>query len=131
LTRLICIGCPQGCDLDVEQGEGEALRVSGARCRRGREYARTELTDPRRTITTTVRVRGGVRSLVAVRSAAPVPKRCITRALREVKGVVLEAPVTFRQIVEASVAGTGIAVLTVGAVARDESTKDTGAVADQ
>ncbi|MHB0876157.1 MAG: DUF1667 domain-containing protein [Anaerolineae bacterium] len=130
MPKLICIGCPQGCALDVEpQGSG-GLRVSGARCRRGREYARGEMTDPRRTVTTTVRVRGGTQRLVAVRTATPIPKDRISQALSEVKGIELEAPVTARQVIAASVAGTGIAVLTTRAVAREDRPKDTEAVAE-
>jgi len=113
---LICISCPQGCALQVEVVK-EDIRVSGNACRRGITYARAEILDPRRTITTTVRVRGGVLPLVPVRSQGPIPKGKIVEALMELREVVVEAPVAMHQAITPSVAGTGIAVVATRPVA--------------
>lgn len=116
--RLICISCPKGCELEVEAG-GEGVRsVHGNACRRGVAYAREEVTDPRRTITTTVRVRHGTPAVVPVRSRAPIPKAKVRQALREVREVELQAPVAVGQVVLESVAGTGVAVVATRPVQR-------------
>lgn len=130
MEKLVCIGCPQGCTLEVEPTQGGQFQVHGARCRRGRQYAHSELTDPRRTITTTVAVRGGVHPLVAVRSASPIPKCCVTEALKEVKRLVLEAPVLAKQVVLESVAGSGVAMVATRSVERADGTEDPGPFAD-
>ena len=131
MARLICIGCPQGCTLEVQPSGDGAPRVRGARCRRGKEYAQNELTDPRRTITTTVTVRGGAHPLVAVRSAEPIPKHYVWQALREVKALVLEAPVAARQVVTESAAGSGIAMVTTRSVETATGTKDPASGAEK
>ena len=76
-----CIVCPNGCEITVEQ-EGEAYRVSGESCPRGRTYVMQEMTDPQRTIATSMRVEGGEADLCSVRLARPIPKARIMDALR-------------------------------------------------
>jgi len=109
-TSLVCIVCPRGCALDVAR-EGGSIRVRGHACRRGIGYARTELSDPRRTITTTVPVHGGATRLVPVRSGAPIPRALIGQALRELKALSLAAPVAGGQVVVVSLAGSGISAV--------------------
>ena len=65
-TELICITCPVGCTLDVTHDGGAIVEVDGQTCRRGIEYAEQELTDPRRMVTTTVRIRGSLHPLLPV-----------------------------------------------------------------
>ena len=56
---LICIGCPMGCPITVEMENGEVVSVTGNTCPRGDAYARKEVTNPTRIVTSTVRVTGG------------------------------------------------------------------------
>ncbi len=109
--RLICVTCPMGCALEVTH-EGPALvEVSGHACRRGIEYARAELADPRRMVATTVRVRGGLHPLVPVGTAAPFPKGRIMELMALLREVELEAPVRAGQVVLADALGTGVDIL--------------------
>ena len=54
MKNLICIVCPKGCHLCVDDENG--YTVTGNSCPRGAEYGKTELIDPRRIITSTVRI---------------------------------------------------------------------------
>ena len=54
--KLICINCPLGCALTVAMRGNEIEAVKGNTCRRGEIYARKELTNPTRIVTSTVRV---------------------------------------------------------------------------
>ena len=74
--ELTCVVCPNGCLLTVWQENGET-KVEGAACKNGIAYGRTELTDPRRVLTTSVAVKGGVLPLVSVRSTAPIPRAAL------------------------------------------------------
>ena len=57
---IICVACPMGCQISVELSDsGEILSVTGNTCKRGDAYARTECTNPERSLTTTVKVSGG------------------------------------------------------------------------
>ena len=57
--ELICIGCPMGCPLTVQLEDGEILSITGQTCKRGEVYARNEVTNPTRIVTSTVMVEGG------------------------------------------------------------------------
>ncbi len=70
---MTCIYCPIGCTLDVEIKDGRII-VKGNRCPKGCEYARQEVTDPKRIFFTVMRVDGEEYKVAAVRSVAPLPK---------------------------------------------------------
>ena len=57
--ELTCIGCPMGCALTVELDANEVVSVTGHTCKRGEDYAKKEVTNPTRIVTSTVRVEGG------------------------------------------------------------------------
>lgn len=110
-TRMICITCPVGCGLEVTHEGQTILQVTGHTCKRGIDYAQNELTDPRRMVATTVRVRGGLHPLVPVYTAAPIPKPLIFGLLAALRELELEAPVRSGQVVLANALGTGIDVV--------------------
>ena len=104
--ELICINCPVGCRLTVEEGGGE-LCVHGQGCARGAEYAKNELTDPRRMVTCLVRVEGADMPL-SVKTERAVPKGLIFECIKEIKALVLTAPIEIGSVVLENIAGTGI-----------------------
>jgi CxxC motif-containing protein len=110
-TKLICITCPMGCALDVTHDGDTIVRVEGNTCKRGLAYAEGELTDPRRMVTTTVRVKDGRHSLLPVYTSAPIPKGRIFDLLDELRAVELAAPVQMGQVVLSHVVGTDVNVL--------------------
>lgn len=109
--KMICITCPMGCTLEVTH-EGETLlNVEGNTCSRGEQYVKEELTDPRRMVATTVKVKGGLHPLVPVYTQAPVPKPRIFELLRKIRQVEIEAPVEINQIVLEDPLGEGVSVI--------------------
>jgi len=108
--EVICVACPKGCRLEVHREGGEIL-VSHEGCKRGREYAVGEITDPRRMVASTVRVTGAVHPLVPVYTAAPFPKGRIHDLLDLLRKVKLHAPVYIDQVIMRDVLGTGIDVI--------------------
>jgi CxxC motif-containing protein len=110
-TKIICITCPMGCTLEVTHDGKTVTKVEGEQCKRGKEYAQAELTDPRRMVTSTAKVKGGLYPLVPVYTAAPIPKPKIFDLLAELRKVELKAPVKAGQVVLGDALGTGIDVL--------------------
>ncbi len=109
--KFICITCPRGCALDVTM-EGEAVvKLEGNSCKRGIDYVTGELNDPRRMVTTTVRVRGGVHPLAPVYTESPIPKPRIFDLLAEIRKIELQAPVKFGDVVIENALGTGVNIL--------------------
>lgn len=111
ITKIICITCPVGCTLEVTHEGKTLLKVDGQQCKKGMEYAEREFTDPRRMVTSTVKVRGGMFPLVPVYTEAPIPKPLIFDLLAELRKVELQAPVKVGQVVLKNALGTGVDVL--------------------
>ena len=104
---LTCVACPLGCLITVETVDNEIVSVTGNTCKRGDAYARTELTNPTRSITSTVKVCGGVLPVVPVKSNKPIPKSMIFDCMKEINSVCIKAPVSIGQVVIENILGTG------------------------
>ncbi len=103
--QYTCIVCPNGCDIEAEIENGKVLSVTGNICPRGEEYVRQELTAPRRTIASSVLVKGGELPLTSVRLTSAIPKDMIFPVMEEIRKVVLTAPVKAGTIVLHQVCG--------------------------
>jgi len=112
IKNFICINCPLGCPLTVEVENGQVVKVSGNTCKRGETYAVKEITAPSRTVTSTVRVKGGERPVVAVRTKTDIPKDKIFACMEAINQVEITAPVKIGDVVIADVCGTGVDVVT-------------------
>ena len=109
--EMICITCPMGCTLQVTHDGETLIHVDGNTCNRGLAYVESELTDPRRMVATTVRVRDGLHPLVPVYTEGAFPKPQIFALLRKIREVEVEAPVKADQIILENALGTGINVI--------------------
>ena len=110
-VNLICIGCPLGCPLTVELEGIEVKAVSGNTCPRGDAYARKEMTNPTRIVTSTVRVAGGRLAMVSVKTASDIPKGKIFDCVKALKDVEVKAPVKIGDVIVENVAGTGVNII--------------------
>ena len=109
--NLICIGCPMGCPLTVKMEHGEVVSVTGNTCKRGDIYARKEVTNPTRIVTSTVRVTGGSEAMVSVKTKEDIPKGKIFDCVKALKNVEVAAPVHIGDVLVKNVAGTGVDVI--------------------
>ncbi len=110
-AAIICITCPMGCRLDVTLEEGKVVSVEGQACKRGLIYAQDEINDPRRVVTTTVRILNGLHPLLPVYTERPFPKHQIFPLLQELRRITVKAPVYAGQVILTDALGTGINVL--------------------
>ena len=108
---LICIGCPLGCPLTVTIKNGEVTSVTGNTCPKGDAYARKEVTNPTRIVTSSVLVEGGTAPMVSCKTAADIPKGKIFEVTDALKSVVAKAPVVIGDVLLADVAGTGVDIV--------------------
>jgi len=110
-VQLICTACPQGCTLIALIENGEVIKITGNNCKKGLDYGMTEMTDPRRMVATTVKVKNGFHPLLPVYTEQPVPKPLIPQVLAEIRKVEVTAPVRIKSVILENVLGTGINVL--------------------
>lgn len=116
--ELVCIRCPMGCHITVEMEGDEIGAITGNTCPRGADYAVKELTDPRRIVTSLVRVKGGELPVVSVKTAGDIPKDRIGDCIRAIKGTEVAAPVRMGDVILENVCGTGINIVATANVSR-------------
>ena len=109
--ELICIGCPMGCNLTVTIKGDNDFEITGNTCNRGADYARKELTDPRRIVTSTVRVKGGKYPVTSVKTASDIPKGKIADCVKALSEIEVEAPVRIGDVILQNVADTGVDIV--------------------
>lgn len=119
--ELICIGCPMGCPIVVEMEDGKVLSVTGNTCPRGESYARKEVTNPTRIVTTTVRVDGGKVPMINVKTERDIPKDKIFECITALRGVTMKAPIHIGDIILENVADTGVNIVAAGNVEYKEA----------
>lgn len=110
-VNLICTACPQGCTLTAVIENGEVIEIRGYNCKKGIDYGVAEMTNPRRMVATTVKVKNGFHPLLPVYTERPVPKPLIPQILDEIRKVEVTAPVKMKSVIVENVLGTGVNVL--------------------
>lgn len=106
-----CIMCPMGCEMTVTMEHGKFISVTGNTCPRGAKYAEQEVTDPKRMLTTTVRVHGGLLPLLPVVSADVLPKGRVKDCVDYLRRVEVQAPVQAGDVVVKDILGLGVDIL--------------------
>ena len=81
--ETVCIRCPIGCNLLVEEDKVGDIIVSGNRCPRGAQYGKQEFTCPKRTITTIYKRKNG--KTMSVRTSVAVDKKLYFLTLKAIK----------------------------------------------
>ena len=98
MKELICINCPLGCRLSVDDANLDDIKVTGNTCLRGVKYAVSEVTAPKRMVTSSVPVTGSTASRVSVKTTNPIPKEKIFDVLKLIKSVKATAPVSIGDV---------------------------------
>ncbi|MCS6825445.1 MAG: DUF1667 domain-containing protein [Caldilinea sp.] len=112
-VRYLCIGCPLGCRLEVDEDleEHAIVEVRGFSCRRGKEYAIQEHTAPQRMVTTTVAVDKARWARLPVRTSRPAPKDKVLEICRALRTVRVSAPIASGDIIVRNVLNTGVDII--------------------
>jgi CxxC motif-containing protein len=97
-SEITCIICPIGCELVIHHSEGKIESIENFQCKKGKDYAAEELLNPVRTLTTTIRVCGGVIPLVSVKTDKPIPKDTLFNVMDSISSVEVNAPIVIGDI---------------------------------
>ncbi|MEZ5380236.1 MAG: DUF1667 domain-containing protein [Microthrixaceae bacterium] len=112
VTAYLCIGCPLGCRLELEETDDhQVVEVRGFSCKKGERFAVQEHTDPRRMVTTTVAAEGGLYPRLPVRTVEPVPKHLVGAVCEALREVTVACPVGMGDVVLHDALGTGTNVV--------------------
>ena len=109
MKELVCIVCPKGCRLHVD--DENDYSVTGNSCPRGAVYGHNEIKNPTRVLTSTVRLEGGIYRRCPVKTDKAVPKGLLIDIMHALNDVSLKSPVQSGQIVLENVCGTDANVI--------------------
>ena len=93
--EFTCIVCPRGCHIEVD----ENLNVTGNSCPKGKEYVLTEIKNPMRVVTSTVRVSNRFMTVVSVKTNRSIPKDKIFDLMELINTLKVEAPTHIGDVV--------------------------------
>lgn len=105
MTELICIVCPKGCHLSVNDDLSE---VKGYGCPRGMEYAKKETTNPMRVVTSSVKIKGAIHKRLPVKTDGEIERRLVKDCVRLLNEVEVNHPVQCGQIILENIFNTGV-----------------------
>ena len=114
MKELVCIVCPKGCRLHVDEENGFA--VTGNSCPRGAAYGKNEIQNPTRVLTSTVRLNGGAYRRCPVKTDRAIPKGKLLDVMEALNDVELSSPVSIGQVALENVCGTGANVVVTKAL---------------
>lgn len=107
MKKMICIVCPMGCHLVIDDNH----KVSGNNCLRGVKYALSEISNPRRTLTTTIQTNLKQQPRVSVKSSLPLLKDKIFPVMAFLHTIIIDHPVKIGNIIISNVLDTGVDIV--------------------
>jgi CxxC motif-containing protein len=108
---LICVECPNGCELEVCFDDNNQINIEDSVCKRGYKWAKQELTDPRRTIASSVAVDNGDWPLVSVKTNRAIPLTDISKVMEAIKAIRVQAPVKLGDVLIVNAAKTDVSII--------------------
>ncbi|MGL5056420.1 MAG: DUF1667 domain-containing protein [Fusobacteriaceae bacterium] len=109
MVEMICIVCPIGCHLEVDVENN--YKVTGNTCPRGEVYGKEELIAPKRVVTSTVVIEGGIHKRVPVKTSSAIPKERVYDCMELLKDIRLISPVKVGDVILENIFDTGISIL--------------------
>ncbi len=103
MKEITCIICPVGCRILIDKDN-----ISNYKCKKGLNYAREELINPKRNITTTVKAINLSKRRVAVKLDKEIPKDALVDVLKEIKKVKIDKKVKRGEIIKENILNLGV-----------------------
>ena len=99
MTNIICITCPKGCRLSVDEENG--YKVTGNGCPRGEIYGRNS----------TVRIEGAAVPRLPVKTDKPLPKEKMFECMHLLDGITAKSPVRVGAVLAENILGTDVNIV--------------------
>lgn len=111
MMNTICIMCPMGCPLCIDEIEGK-VTVTGNSCPAGVKYGISEYTHPRRNVTTLIRLKSG--RIASCRTSAAVPKESVAQVVQYIGTLRADDDLGIGDVIEHDVLGLGVDLILTG-----------------
>ena len=101
MKQLTCIVCPRGCQLNIDDNNV----VTGNFCPRGKNYAISEITNPTRIVTSTMKVLNSNEVRVPVKTSKPIKKDLMFEIMDKINTKLVYEPIKIGDILIENVDG--------------------------
>ncbi|MBE6813444.1 MAG: DUF1667 domain-containing protein [Ruminococcaceae bacterium] len=118
MKELVCIVCPNGCTLHIEE-DGKNIKVSGQKCRKGLTFAQNEMTNPMRTICSTVRTAFESVPVLPVKVSCEIPKDKIFEVMQEINRITVHDRIGTGDIIIKNVCGTAADIIATSNILKE------------
>lgn len=118
-----CIVCPMSCSLTVRK-EGENIIVEGNSCKRGQAFGASEFMNPKRMLTTTVKVIGSHVKRLPVITSDEIPMDKMIKTVKELYKISVKAPVNRGQTIVKNIGGTGVDIIASRSIKKINANKE-------
>jgi CxxC motif-containing protein len=108
--KMICISCPLGCSLEVNILDDD-IEIKGNKCKRGEQYGLNEIKDPKRIVTSTIRVLNGKKSLASVKTDKEISKMKMFDIINVINTIQVDAPVKVGDVLIKNIFETGVNIV--------------------
>ncbi len=105
MRELTCVECPMGCKISVSNID-DKFEFSGYSCPRGKAYAENEVVDPKRVVTSTVKLSDG--RLLPVKTDKPVSKKDTFKVMEVINSITVSAPIKAGDVIKSDLYGANI-----------------------
>ena len=110
VREIVCIVCPNGCRVRCEKKQDDIV-CSGQACKRGEAYAKSEMTHPMRTLTTSVKTIFPDSPVVSVRTDGEIEKEKILDAAKLLDEVLVRQRLKIGDVVVKNICDTGVNII--------------------
>jgi CxxC motif-containing protein len=110
--NIVCIGCPLGCRTTLRiDRHGDVVKITGYRCKEGRQHVMEEYRNPVRILTGTIRTEKSLRPLLPVRTNRPILKSRLKVATLTLVRLKAKPPVKVGQVILPNLLNSGVDVV--------------------
>ncbi|MGV8982316.1 DUF1667 domain-containing protein [Clostridium sp.] len=110
MGNFTCILCPNGCSLSIYK-VGDEWEVKGNKCPKGRGFAINEITDPRRSICSTIKTTFEKVPRLPVKTNGEVPLEEIFNVMAQINLSSIDKPVHVGDVIIENVSNTGVDII--------------------
>ncbi len=108
---LVCIVCPRGCRLKIENGE-----VSGNFCKKGLAFAMSETECPMRTVCSTVATAFSHMPVLPVKTNGEIPRAKIKDLMKLINEIKVDKKLKMGDVVASNILDTNIDLIATASI---------------
>lgn len=112
IRDFICEGCPKKCLVSIDSVNG-LNNVSGNECIKGYDIANKKIGEKKEVLTTLVRIKGGYKNVVGVKSTGPIDLKIHIECSKALSRLNVGAPISIGDIVCTNILNTGLDIVCV------------------